>query len=102
MARDAHADPRASSLQDTRGAVLVTGATGYVGGRLLRRLETDARRRVRCLTRRPEALAGRVAQHTEVFAGDALDPASLARSMHRVDTAYYLIHSMDASGDFES
>jgi uncharacterized protein YbjT (DUF2867 family) len=102
MASDIRPDPRASSLQDSRGAVLVTGATGYVGGRLLHRLETDARHRVRCLTRRPEALAGRVAQHTEVFAGDALDAASLARAMHRVDTAYYLIHSMDASGDFES
>ena len=102
MAPDAHADPRASSVQDARSAVLLTGATGYVGGRLLRRLETDTRHHVRCLTRRPEALAGRVAQHTEVFAGDALDPASLARSMHHADTAYYLIHSMDASGDFES
>jgi FlaA1/EpsC-like NDP-sugar epimerase len=39
-------------------SVLVTGATGYVGGRLLRRLEAQGRHRVRCLTRRPEALAG--------------------------------------------
>ncbi|HET7046819.1 MAG TPA: SDR family oxidoreductase [Solirubrobacteraceae bacterium] len=82
--------------------VLLTGATGYVGGRLLKALEADDRHRVRCLTRRPEALAGRMAPDTEALAGDALDAASLARAMHGVDTAYYLIHSMDASGDFES
>lgn len=51
MAPDAHADPRASSVQDARSAVLLTGATGYVGGRLLRRLETDTRHHVRCLRR---------------------------------------------------
>lgn len=85
-----------------RGTVLLTGATGYVGGRLLRRLEADGPRRVRCLTRRPEALAGRTTRRTEVLAGDALDPVSLARAMRGVETAYYLIHSMDTSGDFES
>jgi uncharacterized protein YbjT (DUF2867 family) len=57
---------------------------------------------VRCLTRRPGALAGRVARETERVAGDALDAASLVQAMGGVDTAYYLIHSMDASGDFES
>src|ERR1700760_754743 len=39
--------------------VLLTGATGYIGGRVLRRLEADARHPVRCLTRRPAALAGK-------------------------------------------
>jgi uncharacterized protein YbjT (DUF2867 family) len=95
---DAHF--HASSLRIERGTILITGATGYVGGRLLHRLEEDARHRVRCLTRRPEALAGRTAQQTETVAGDALDPPSLARAMHGVETAYYLIHSMDGSGDF--
>jgi len=85
-----------------RGTVLITGATGYVGGRLLHRLQADARHRVRCLTRRPEALAGRTAKDTEAFVGDALDPASLLRAMRGVETAYYLIHSMDAAGSFES
>jgi uncharacterized protein YbjT (DUF2867 family) len=85
-----------------RGTVLITGATGYIGGRLLHRLEEDGRHRVRCLTRRPETLAGRTAEHTEAFTGDALDPASLIDAMQGVETAYYLIHSMDASGDFES
>src|SRR5207302_8784782 len=56
----------------------------------------------RCLTRRPEALAERTAQHTEAVVADALDVASLIRAMRGVETAYYLIHSMDAAGDFES
>jgi uncharacterized protein YbjT (DUF2867 family) len=82
--------------------VLLTGASGYIGGRLLHRLEAEERHRVRCLTRRPAALAGRTAAETEVYAGDVLEPKSLASAMAGVDTAYYLVHSMGASGDFES
>ncbi len=89
-----------SNLSDT--TVLLTGATGYVGGRLLRRLETRARHRIRCLTRRPEALVRRTAPGTEVCAGDLLQPESLARALRDVHTAYYLVHSMDAPGDFEA
>src|SRR6516165_3598954 len=81
--------------------VLVTGASGYIGGRLLHRLEAEGRHRVRCLTRRPAALAERTAADTAVFAGDVLDPGSLAPAMRGVHTAYYLVHSMAASGDFE-
>ena len=81
--------------------VLVTGASGYIGGRLLHRLEAEGRHRVRCLTRRPGALAERTAADTAVFAGDVLDPGSLAPAMRGVHTAYYLVHSMAASGDFE-
>jgi uncharacterized protein YbjT (DUF2867 family) len=84
-----------------RPTVLLTGATGYVGGRLLRRLEAGGDHRVRCLTRRPEALAARVGDGTEVAAGDALEWASLRPAMEGVDTVYYLIHSMDTSGGFE-
>ena len=53
--------------------VLLTGTTGYVGGRLLSRLEQRGVR-VRCLSRRPEALSGRVGSTTETVAGDVLDP----------------------------
>ena len=102
IVNDLQADRRASRPLEAANTILLTGATGYVGGRLLSRLQADDRHRVRCLTRRPEALAGRMAPHTEAVAGDALDAASLARAMRGVDTAYYLIHSMDASGDFES
>src|ERR1700759_3968414 len=80
--------------------VLLTGATGYVGGRLLHRLEASGLQ-VRCLTRRPEALATQVAEGTEVVAGDVLDAASIRRAMAGVSTAYYLVHSMESSRKFE-
>jgi len=79
--------------------VLLTGATGYIGGRLLSLL-CDRSMSVRCLTRRPEALAGRVTSTTEIIAGDVLDPQSLTSAFHGVDTAYYLVHSMGAEQDF--
>jgi uncharacterized protein YbjT (DUF2867 family) len=80
--------------------VLLTGATGYVGGRLLRRLE-ERGCRVRCLARRPEYLQARVATQTEVVRGDVFDAASLKPAMQGVDVAYYLVHSMGSAGNFE-
>lgn len=80
--------------------ILLTGATGYVGGRLLRALE-KAEHRVRCLARRPEFLRDRVGPTTEVVRGDVLDPAALRAAMVGVTTAYYLVHSMGSSGEFE-
>ncbi len=79
--------------------VLLTGATGYVGGRLRAQLE---RRGIalRCLVRRPEALCGRIAAVTEIAEGDALDPAAVERALDGVGCAYYLIHSMGAGEDF--
>ncbi len=82
------------------GPVLVTGATGYVGGRLWRRLERDGYR-VRCLARRRAALASRVGEGTEVFEGDVLEPETLGPALEGVETAYYLIHSMGSGGEFE-
>jgi uncharacterized protein YbjT (DUF2867 family) len=79
--------------------ILVTGATGYVGGRLTAALER-AGHRVRCLARRPEALQGRVERTTEVVQGDCLDPASLRGALAGVHTAYYLVHSMGSTSDF--
>jgi uncharacterized protein YbjT (DUF2867 family) len=80
--------------------ILLTGATGYIGGRLLRRLES-AGHQVRCLARHPESLREKVAEGTEVLRGDVLDRASLDRAMEGVEIAYYLVHSMGASGSFE-
>ncbi len=80
--------------------ILLTGATGYVGGRLLGRLEQEGRQ-VRCLARRPEHLNARVGSGVEVVAGDVFDPDSLARGMCDVEAAYYLVHSMGTSGSFE-
>jgi uncharacterized protein YbjT (DUF2867 family) len=80
--------------------ILLTGATGYVGGRLLSLLQHQ-KISVRCLTRRPEALDDRRSPTTEIVAGDVLDAASLQSAMQGVDTAYYLVHSMGSKGDFE-
>jgi uncharacterized protein YbjT (DUF2867 family) len=80
--------------------VLLTGATGYIGGRLLQRLEA-LDQRVRCLTRRPEVLAARDAAQTQIIAGDLLDPKSLVAAMDGVQDAYYLVHSMGGGGEFE-
>lgn len=74
--------------------ILLTGASGYIGGRLLPRLERKGLQ-VRCLARRPEFLARRVGCRTEVVAGDVLRPESLGRAFEGVHTAYYLVHSMN-------
>jgi uncharacterized protein YbjT (DUF2867 family) len=102
MAQDAQTEPRASNARTVETTILLTGATGYVGGRLLNRLESSPDHHLRCLTRRPEALQARIDADTEAFAGDALDRGSLTRAMQGVHTAYYLVHSMDAAGNFES
>ncbi|MGE3538088.1 MAG: SDR family oxidoreductase [Candidatus Tectimicrobiota bacterium] len=81
--------------------ILLTGATGYIGGRLLKALEQHPYR-LRCLARRPQFLAPRVAPGTEVVAGDVFDPASLAVAMRDVHTAYYLVHSMGSTAAFEA
>ena len=80
--------------------ILLTGATGYVGGVLLPKLEQRGYT-VRCLARRPGKLAGRTGPATEVMAGDATDPADLARACTGVDIAYWLVHSMESGVDFE-
>jgi uncharacterized protein YbjT (DUF2867 family) len=81
------------------GLTLLTGASGYVGGRLRRALEAD-RRPLRCMARRPDYLRSRGAPSTEVVAGDVHDPDSLAAALRGVHTAYYLIHSMASSRDY--
>jgi len=82
------------------GTILLTGATGYVGGRLLPLLVADGWR-VRCLARQPEHLLPRVPAGVEVVRGDLLDAASLSAAMRGVDAAFYLVHSMGAAADFE-
>ncbi len=83
--------------------VLLTGASGYVGGRLLARLERRGLP-VRCLARRPAFLADRVGPMTEVVEGDVLREETLRPALEGVHTAYYLIHSMGNASreDFEA
>ena len=80
--------------------ILLTGASGYVGGRLLKALETRGYH-VRCIARRPEYLIPRVAAQTEVVAGDVLKRDSLRAALDGIDVAFYLVHSMGASEGFE-
>jgi uncharacterized protein YbjT (DUF2867 family) len=85
---------------ESNGRVLVTGGTGYVGGRLVGELERLGVA-LRCLSRRPENLLPRVSDSTEVIRADVLDAASLPPALAGVDTAFYLIHSMGTGRDFE-
>ncbi len=84
-----------------QGLVLMTGATGYIGGRLLTLLQNEGIG-VRCLTRRPEALKDRLSATTEIVQGDVLDAQSLNSVFQGVDTAFYFVHSMGEDRDFES
>jgi uncharacterized protein YbjT (DUF2867 family) len=77
--------------------ILVTGATGYIGGRLVARLLENGRE-IRCLARDKEYLQGKAwVERVEVVQGDVLEPATLPAALEGIDTAYYLIHSMGAS-----
>lgn len=79
--------------------VLVTGATGYIGGRLVPML-VAAGHAVRCVARDTGRLEGRFEQ-VEVVRGDVFDEDSMRAAMSDVDAAYYLVHSMsDDRHDF--
>ena len=81
-------------------AILLTGATGYVGGRLLARLKARGQR-VRCLTRHRAHLEQRVGSSTQVVQGDVLDPDSLVGAMQGITTAFYLVHALGSGKGFE-
>ena len=84
---------------DSAKPILVTGATGYIGGRLAPKL-LEQGYRVRCLARDPSRLQGRSwSKRVEVAAGDALDAEQLADAMRGVSAAYYLIHGMQGGKD---
>lgn len=80
--------------------ILIAGATGYVGGELVKKL-LAADYTVRCMARRPEGLRTKGLSGLQVVAGDVLDAASVGAAMDGVDTAYYLIHSMASVQSFE-
>jgi uncharacterized protein YbjT (DUF2867 family) len=90
----------ATGKNKTMTIILVTGATGYIGGRVVPRL-LELGYRVRCLVRDPARLKGRPWQdEVEIVAGDVLKPESLAPAMEGVNVAYYLVHSMGTGSDF--
>lgn len=85
---------------DPSPLILVSGSTGYVGGRLVPRL-LECGYRVRCLARDPGRLAGREwAARVDTVGGDVLNPQSLTTALTGVSAAYYLIHSMAGGKDF--
>jgi len=80
--------------------ILVTGATGYIGGRLVPRL-VDSGHQVRVLVRDPGRIAGRPwADRVELAVGDVENVASLSTACRGVDAAYYLVHLMGSGRDF--
>ncbi|MFF4546979.1 SDR family oxidoreductase [Streptomyces sp. NPDC001406] len=84
-----------------RPRCLVTGATGYIGGRLVPEL-LSAGYRVRCLARSPGKLRDQLwAGDAEVVRGDVTDAASVAGAMRDVDVAYYLVHALGTGRRFE-
>jgi uncharacterized protein YbjT (DUF2867 family) len=89
-------------VRSVGATILLTGATGHIGGRLLRVLEAGGAggaRRVRCVSREPERVAV-TAAGTEVVRGDCLDAASLDAALAGIDTAFYLVHSMGSGAGF--
>ncbi len=88
------------NLEKGRSLVLLTGASGYVGGRLLPLLEGKGFA-LRCLARNPEKLSRFTFPSTEIVHGNVLYSSSLDRAMQGVHTAYYLVHLMSDSSDFE-
>ncbi|MEV6991035.1 SDR family oxidoreductase [Streptomyces sp. NPDC093228] len=80
---------------------LVTGATGYIGGRLVPEL-LAAGHRVRCLARSPDRLRDQPwAGDVDVAAADVTRADSVAEAMRDIDVAYYLVHALGSGADFE-
>jgi uncharacterized protein YbjT (DUF2867 family) len=83
------------------GLCLVTGATGYIGGRLVRELLATGYQ-VRCLSRDPSQLRDQPwADKVQTARADLNDPSSLRAAFSGVDIAYYLVHSLGSGPEFE-
>jgi uncharacterized protein YbjT (DUF2867 family) len=90
------------TAMNAHAKILITGGTGYVGGRLIPLLrDRVGAERLRLMARKPDYLRARVGDDLEIVAGDVKKPDTLTEALVGVDTAYYLIHSMGSGGDFE-
>ena len=87
-------------MSEKKMKIMLTGATGYVGGLLLRRLEAEGHE-INCLVRdgsRLQTHSGSVS----VFEGDVLEPVSVLAAMEGVDTAYFLVHFLHEKKGFDA
>ncbi len=80
--------------------ILIIGASGYIGGRLLPLLEAGGER-IRCTARHPSLFQHRVGPGTEVVSADVLDSGSIQAALNGVHTAYYFVNSLGSGQDFE-
>jgi uncharacterized protein YbjT (DUF2867 family) len=81
--------------------VLITGASGYIGRRLYKRLLADDELQVRLLVRNARKMPEAAGSRTEIVEGDTFHLEALARALADIDIAFYLIHSMGAGRQFE-
>jgi uncharacterized protein YbjT (DUF2867 family) len=81
--------------------VLVTGATGYIGGQLLKQL-SKTNFQIKCLARNPNRIENFNNNSIEILYGDLLKYDSLQESFRGIDVAFYLVHSMNSKNDFDS
>src|SRR5512136_2808431 len=89
-------------MKNVSTKILLTGATGFIGSRLLRELSSrhvDVRCLVRSADRFPSALPQEMKSH--VIEGDLLMPETLPRAVEGIDTVYYLVHSMGGRSMFQ-
>jgi uncharacterized protein YbjT (DUF2867 family) len=89
-------------IHSIRMRILVTGVTGYIGGRLVPLLLEEGTQ-IRCLVRDPSRLEGRSwTDQVEIIQGDIFDLPSLFNALQDVKIAYYLIHSMGGGSNFHN
>jgi uncharacterized protein YbjT (DUF2867 family) len=89
-------------MDNSGKVILVTGATGYIGGRLVSRLLAEGHR-VRVVVRSPEKLKDVPwADRVEIARGDLQDPDTMKAACSGVEALYYLVHSMGSGRGFDS
>ena len=86
-------------MSDNKPNILLTGATGYVEGRLLKTLNQQGYP-VRCLVKNPNYLNLADSSNIQIIKGDIFDLESLEKAMFNVNITYYLVHSMRTKGSF--